>query len=77
MMGGALGLAVLASIAAKRSGGATSPSALTSGYHLAFLVGAAFAIGAVVLGVTLMRSGGAGAPHPATHGEEAQPASAA
>ena len=60
MMGGALGLAVLASIAASRSsslrlGGAGELSALTGGYHLAFLVGAAFAAAAAVIGGTLLR----------------------
>ena len=44
MMGGALGLAVLASLADWRTGdlgdsGRASSSALTSGYHLAFVVG--------------------------------------
>jgi EmrB/QacA subfamily drug resistance transporter len=62
MMGGALGLAVLASIAASRShslrvGGAGELSALTGGYHTAFLVGAAFAALAAVLGGTLLRGG--------------------
>jgi len=60
MMGGALGLAVLASIAASRShslrvGGAGELSALTGGYHVAFLVGAAFAAAAAVIGGTLLR----------------------
>jgi EmrB/QacA subfamily drug resistance transporter len=60
MMGGALGLAVLASIAASRShslrlGGSGELTALTGGYHLAFLVGAAFAALAAVLGGTLLR----------------------
>jgi EmrB/QacA subfamily drug resistance transporter len=60
MMGGALGLAVLASIAASRShtlrvGGAGELSALTGGYHLAFLVGAAFAATAALVGGTLLR----------------------
>jgi EmrB/QacA subfamily drug resistance transporter len=60
MMGGALGLAVLASIAASRShslrlGGAGELSALTGGYHLAFLVGAAFAAAAAVIGGALLR----------------------
>jgi EmrB/QacA subfamily drug resistance transporter len=61
MMGGALGLAVLASIAASRSsslrlGGAGELSALTGGYHLAFLVGAVFAATGAALGGTLLRS---------------------
>ena len=42
MMGGALGLAVLASLAAARTHG-DSLAALTTGYHAAFLVGALFA----------------------------------
>jgi MFS family permease len=44
MMGGALGLAILASLAASRSGtllalGEDQVTALTGGYHVAFLVG--------------------------------------
>jgi EmrB/QacA subfamily drug resistance transporter len=61
MMGGALGLAVLASIAASRTahlepGGHPSRAALTSGYHLAFVVGALFAAGAAAIGAALLRS---------------------
>ena len=59
MMGGALGLAVLASLAAWRTdnlGGAKDLGALTSGYHLAFVIGAIFTIGAAVAGATLLRS---------------------
>jgi len=68
MMGGALGLAVLASIAASRShslrlGGASELSALTGGYHLAFLVGAAFAAVAAVIGGTLLREEQPAAAH--------------
>src|SRR5437764_474025 len=48
MMGGALGLAVLASLAARRTGslaasGHSHLSALVGGYHVAFLLGAVFA----------------------------------
>ncbi|MDP9606016.1 drug resistance transporter, EmrB/QacA subfamily [Variovorax sp. YR750] len=61
MMGGALGLAVLASAAAARSAsmeaaGAQMPLALTGGYNLAFLVGAVFAAAAGLLGALLLRS---------------------
>jgi len=61
MMGGALGLAVLASIAASRThtlrlGGASELNALTGGYHVAFLVGAAFAAAAAVIGGTRLRA---------------------
>jgi EmrB/QacA subfamily drug resistance transporter len=57
MMGGALGLAVLASLAASRTGGETSAAALTTGYHAAFLLGAVFAAAAAVIGGTLLRTG--------------------
>jgi MFS family permease len=68
MMGGALGLAVLASLAAARTHG-DSLAALTTGYHAAFLVGALFAVGAAVIGGTLIREASHSAePHgvPAT-----------
>ena len=61
MMGGALGLAVLASLAAPRNG---QPAALpgrrarplNGGYHLAFLVGAVFALVAAAVGGTFLRT---------------------
>jgi MFS family permease len=56
MMGGALGLAVLASLAAaEASGAARSLAALMRGYHLAFAIGAAFAATASLLGWLLLR----------------------
>jgi EmrB/QacA subfamily drug resistance transporter len=69
MMGGALGLAVLASLAASRTdtllaAGDSQAEALTGGYHVAFLVGAIFALGAAALGGLLLRRGAyAGVPH--------------
>ncbi|MGE0329964.1 MAG: DHA2 family efflux MFS transporter permease subunit [Ramlibacter sp.] len=64
MMGGALGLAVLASVAAARTttllgAGAAPAAALNSGYQLAFVIGAVFAATAGVLGGLFMRSGSA------------------
>jgi EmrB/QacA subfamily drug resistance transporter len=61
MMGGALGLAVLASFAAMRTeglamGGATANAALNGGYQLAFLLGAGCATLAAVLGAVFMRT---------------------
>jgi MFS family permease len=61
MMGGALGLAVLASLADWRSGdlrdsGSSELSALAGGYHLAFVVGTAFAVVAAVLAGVLLRT---------------------
>jgi EmrB/QacA subfamily drug resistance transporter len=68
MMGGALGLAVLASIAASRTGslrasGHGTLAALNGGYHVAFLVGAIFAISAAVIGVVLLRQGAHASAH--------------
>ena len=58
MMGGALGLAVLASVAASRTSSLEATeshlAALTGGYHLAFLVGAIFAALAATLGGLLL-----------------------
>jgi MFS family permease len=60
MMGGALGLAVLASGAAARSdalqtAGVASSVALNGGYQLAFAAGAAFALLAAGIGAWWMR----------------------
>jgi MFS family permease len=62
MRGGALGLAVLASLAGSRTGSLTASGdghlvALNGGYHLAFVVGAVFAAAAAVLGSVLLRAG--------------------
>ena len=62
MMGGALGLAVLASLADARTdylrtAGLDPLVALTSGYHFAFVVGALFAAAAATLGALLLRPG--------------------
>ena len=60
MMGGSLGLAVLASLAAARTddlldAGAAHALALNDGYRLAFAGGAVFALGAALLGALLLR----------------------
>jgi EmrB/QacA subfamily drug resistance transporter len=75
MMGGALGLAVLASLADWRTGdlrdsGSSELAALTGGYHLAFVVGTAFAIAAAVLAGILLRPATA-AQHAEARGEVA------
>jgi EmrB/QacA subfamily drug resistance transporter len=69
MMGGAVGLAVLASAAASRTStlvdaGHDQVAALAGGYHLAFLLGAVFAAAAAVIGATLIRE-----TAPAAHAE--------
>ena len=60
MMGGALGLAVLASVAASRTdslraGGESTAAALTGGYHAAFAVGALFALASAVIATVRLR----------------------
>jgi MFS family permease len=79
MMGGALGLAVLASLAASRtdslaSSGDTHLAALTGGYHAAFIAGAVFAVAAGAIGGGFIRAR-MDAPAPDT--EEAVAATAA
>ena len=62
MLGGALGLALLASFAAARTGGALArgfgeAAALNAGYHLAFAIGAVFAVIAALLAAVSLRPG--------------------
>ena len=59
-VGGAIGLAVLATLAtertdALRAGGDATASALNSGYHLAYLIGAALVLVALVISVAVLR----------------------
>jgi EmrB/QacA subfamily drug resistance transporter len=61
MMGGAVGLAVLASVAASRTthlldSGQSHAVALLGGYHLAYVIGAAFAALAAVLAARMLRT---------------------
>jgi EmrB/QacA subfamily drug resistance transporter len=67
MMGGALGLAVLASLAAARTSALTEAGtqatlALNGGYHVAFVCGAAFAAVAALLGLFVLRPGAQATP---------------
>jgi EmrB/QacA subfamily drug resistance transporter len=69
MMGGALGLAILASLAASRTenllaSGQDQLSALISGYHVAFLIGAVFALAAAALAAALLCPTSAPAANP-------------
>jgi hypothetical protein len=62
-VGGALGLAVLTSAAAARTGlslraGSPAAGALTDGYRLAFGIGAALVLGAVVVAMVSLRTAG-------------------
>ena len=65
-MGGALGLAVLASVATWRTdaltaSGAGQPEALTGGFQIAFAIGAVFALAAAVVGGVLLKPAAAAA----------------
>jgi EmrB/QacA subfamily drug resistance transporter len=71
-VGGAIGLAVLATLATERtdsliSGGTSHDAALNSGYHLAYLIGAVLVALALVIALTVLRS-----PTPAEVGEMAE-----
>ena len=80
-VGGAVGLAVLATLASQRShsllaSGASNAVALNSGYHVAYLCGAALVAGALIVAATMLRAQ-AGATHTrATAPAEAEPACA-
>jgi len=68
-VGGAIGLALLATLSTERSDnliaeGVSQASALTSGYHLAYLIGAGLAAIAVAIAVFVLRP----VPMPAGHG---------
>jgi MFS family permease len=73
-VGGALGLAVLATLSTTRtnhllaSGGSTATS-LTDGYHLAFTIGAVLVLVSIAVAVTLLRPG-----QQLTVAEESEPA---
>ncbi|HEX6762632.1 MAG TPA: DHA2 family efflux MFS transporter permease subunit [Gaiellaceae bacterium] len=68
MMGGAVGLAALASLAASRTdslsaSGSSKLEALVGGYHAAFMAGAVFALAAAAIGGALLRTRTAAPAH--------------
>ena len=74
-VGGALGLAVIATLSASRTdslrdSGDSVANALTGGYHLAFQVGAGMVVAAIVLAATLLRPAAAEAPETEEAGME-------
>ena len=74
-MGGALGLAVLATLAASHTssllaGGDGAASALTGGYHLVFGIGAALVAAAIGIAVVVLRSDSTTPLEAASSGEE-------
>ena len=79
-VGGAVGLALLATISTERTqsllaDGESTASALTGGFHLAYLIGAACAVTAIVAAVTVLRSEQPAAARAEAHGQ-AEPAGA-
>jgi EmrB/QacA subfamily drug resistance transporter len=76
-VGGAVGLAVLATLSTERTenlqaAGHSAASALTSGYHLAYLVGAGLAFASVLIAIFVLRP----VPAPATGPVEGGPGGA-
>jgi hypothetical protein len=75
-VGGAIGLAVLATLATERmdgllADGTAANEALNSGYHFAYLIGAGLVVVAIIVTVTVLRGGGPAMP-PGDHGAEPQ-----
>jgi EmrB/QacA subfamily drug resistance transporter len=78
-VGGALGLAVLATLSATRTenllhDGKTVASSLTGGYHLAWLIGTALLVAAVGFAVTVLQSAPAADEAAPEHAPEGEPA---
>ena len=82
-VGGAIGLAVLATLASERTatlraGGDSVDAALNGGFHLAYLIGAALVAVAIVVALSVLRSGSpaAAAHHAEPHADRhrAEPA---
>jgi EmrB/QacA subfamily drug resistance transporter len=78
-VGGAIGLAVLATLATERTDalladGVSTASALNSGYHLAYLIGAALVGIAVVAALVILRSEPKAAPDSAVERSDGEPA---
>jgi MFS family permease len=74
-VGGAIGLAVLATLATERTDrlladGESAASALNSGYHLAYLIGAGLVVVAIAVAVSVLRSP---APEAAAESAPAEP----
>ena len=74
-VGGALGLAVLATLATSRShhllaGGDPSAAALTGGYHLAFWIGVGLVAAAILVALTVLESAPAAAREPGAEADK-------
>ena len=78
-MGGAIGLAVLATLATEHTqgllaAGEPSASALNSGFHLAYLIGAGLVTVGIAVAVTVLRAEPEAADAPGAEPVRARPA---
>jgi hypothetical protein len=78
-VGGAIGLAVLATLATERTDGLRADgesinAALNGGYHLAYLIGAALVGVAIVVAAAVLRSEAPAAEHQSARRRHAEPA---
>jgi MFS family permease len=76
-VGAALGLAVLATLAATRTGnlrgsGESAQEALVGGYHLAFVIGAGLVLAALIVALTVLQSDERAEPAAEPAGEHAR-----
>jgi EmrB/QacA subfamily drug resistance transporter len=76
-VGGALGLAVLATLSSTHTAslikaGTARPEALVSGYHFAFWIAAGLVVAALAVAATVVRSGRAEVNEPSAHASEAR-----
>jgi EmrB/QacA subfamily drug resistance transporter len=77
-VGGAIGLALLATLSTERTktlleDGESTAAALTGGFHLAYLIGAALAVVAIIAAVTVLREGSPAAAMAEAHGQPSAP----
>jgi EmrB/QacA subfamily drug resistance transporter len=78
-VGGALGLAVLATLSTTRTGnllaaGESTAQALTSGYRVAWVIGAGLIVAALAVAVAVLRPAAAGAQEQENEGAASEPA---
>jgi len=71
-VGGALGLALLTTLAARRAGSASTPQALASGYHLAWAAGALLALASIAVAAITLRPAPVG-PSPQARSAQSLP----
>ena len=80
-VGGAIGLALLATLSTERTktlleDGESTAAALTGGFHLAYLIGAALAVVAIFAAVTVLREESPAAAMAGAHGQPGAPGEA-